>query len=242
MNIEKIAFIIEEKRDLNLLPLIEDISKKLNAQLKIFTIDPSIAGYECIDTDIFSAIEKVINLYSPDLISLHKENVDVFKRIFKDPEYVKLAKKFKDNNFLFILDETKAISKIGIAIDFPDDFDFTDYAQTSYNFCKALEVKPTFIYSFYEEFYEMALLKTHTEEEAREILEQMKQEKINKIKKILNKIAPQEDYELVVLSGEPKKEIPFYLHENKFDLGIISHHINDEEDYLENIEISIAIF
>ncbi len=242
MNIKKIAFIIEEKRDLNLIPLVEELAKKLNAELKIFTIDSSITQFECIDTDVKSAIEKIINLHSPDLISLHKENVDVFKRIFKDPEYVKIAKKFKDNNFLFILDDTKAITKIGIAIDFPDDFDFSEYAETSYNFCKSLGITPVFIFSFYEEYYEMALLKTHTEEEAREILEEMKQEKINRIKRILNKVAPQQDYQLVILSGEPKKEIPFYLHENKFDLGIISHHINDEEDYLENIEISIAIF
>jgi hypothetical protein len=245
MFFRNIVFVIEDEGDLKFLLFIENLATKLEASLYYLTINPNLTidgNAKYISKNLEETISYALNSIKADLVITHRKKIDPFKMIFSKPEYVKLAEEFNNARFLFLREDTSKINKIGIAIDFDDEEDYIEYIKVSYAFSKALDVEPEFLFSFNQVYYETALTKTHTVEEAKQIISEMLETKINKIKENLAKALNGEKAVLKVLKGEPKREIPYYIHENNFELCIISSHIKNKLSYLENIEVSIGIF
>ncbi len=239
----KFVFIIEDKNDLPLVEIIKENTKHKNIEFLIYTIDESLKeeSFKFISSNLEETIKEILEEEDPYLIILHKKKVDPFISIISKPEYIKILDKFKKANFLFLDENAKKIEKVGVIIDFEEDVDYTQFLKEAYEISSILDGEPEFIFSFYEEYYEMALIKTHTEEEAKDIINQMRQEKVELIKTKLATALDGKPAKLKILSGDPKKRIPLYLHENKFDLAILSHNTNHLDNYVSNIEISIAI-
>ena len=239
----KFIFIVEDEKDLSLLDIIKANIKNKLIDFIIYTIDENFKneGFKFTSNNLEETIKTILEVENPDLIILHKEKIDPFISIIIKPEHVKILEKFKEANFLFLDENITKINKVGVVIDFEEDIDDTQFLKEAYEISSILDGEPEFIFSFYEEYYEMALMKTHTEEEAREIINQMRQEKVESIKTKLATALDGKPAKLKVLSGDPKKRIPLYLHENKFDLAILSHHTSHLDNYVSNIEISIAI-
>ncbi len=245
MVFKNLVFIIEDEGDLKFLLFVENLATKLGASIFYLTINPNLTidgNAKYVSENLEETISYALNSLNSDLVITHRKKIDPFKMIFKKPEYVKLAEEFNNARFLFLREDISEISKIGVAIDFEDEVNYVDYLKVSYEFSKALGIEPEFLFSFNQVYYETALTKTHTVEEAKQIIQEMLETKINKIKENLAKALNGKEVTLKVLKGEPKREIPYYLHENKFDLGIISSKIKNKVSYLENIEVSIGIF
>ncbi|HIE59549.1 MAG TPA: hypothetical protein EYH43_04380 [Persephonella sp.] len=245
MIFKNVVFIIEDEGDLKFLSFIKNLATKLGVSLYYLTINPNLTidgNAKYISNNLEETISYALNSIKADLVIAHRKKIDPFKMIFLKPEYVKLAEKFSNARFLFLREDVSQINKIGVAIDFEDEENYIDYLKASYEFSKALDIEPEFLFSFNQVYYETALTKTHTEEEARQIIQEMLETKINKIKENLAKALNGKEAILKVLKGEPKREIPFYIHENNFDICIISSKIKNKVSYLENIEVSIGIF
>jgi len=239
----KFAFIVEDKNDLSLVNIVKENISKKDIEFLIYTIDESLKSnnFKFVSDSLEETITEALENENPYLIILHKKKVDPFISIISKPEHIKILDKFKKANFLFLEEGTTKIEKIGIILDFEDEHNFLEFIQEAYKISTILDGEPEFVFSFYEEYYETALMKTHTEAEAKEIINQMKQEKIENMKTIIAKALNGKSAKLKVLSGDSKKRIPYYLHENKFDLAVLSHHTNHLDNYISNIEISIAI-
>ncbi len=235
----KIVFVAESEKDLKLIQVLE----KYGIEPEVYTISDELKekGFKLVSHDIIETLEKIISEENPQLVVLHKEKVDPFKLIVSKPEYIKIAEKFSKTNFLFLNDDAEDIRKIGVVLDFKESDNIEDFLKSAYDFSMLFKIEPEYIFSFYEEYYELALLKTHTEDEAKQILNNMREEKIELIKGKLAKALDGKPVILKVLSGDPKKRIPLYLHENNFDIAVLSHSTDGLLHYLENIEISIAI-
>lgn len=243
MEIKKVILILKNEEDEKIYSFLEKLKNKKNIQLKIYTLkkDLKFDSATFVSEDLFETINNILEKENPDIIVFHKERLDPFKMIFTKPEYIKLSQTYKDQKFLFLDPSIENITKIGVVIDFPDDFDFTNFIKDSYKISKFFDSEIEYIFSFHEEYYEYALKKTHTEKEAKEIIKSMKEEKIEKIKETLAKALEGKNAKLKILEGEPKRVIPYYMIENKFDLAIISQSLKDVSHYIENIEISIGI-
>ncbi|EDP74031.1 hypothetical protein HG1285_05038 [Hydrogenivirga sp. 128-5-R1-1] len=239
----KFVFIVEDKKDLALVDIVKENIVQKNIEFIVYTIDENLknSDFRFISENLEKTITEVLEKENPYMIILHKKKVDPFISIISKPEHIKILDKFKKANFLFLEEGTTKIEKIGIILDFESEYDFSEFIQEAYKISTILDGEPEFVFSFYEEYYETALMKTHTGAEAKEIINQMRQEEIENTKTIIAKALNGEHARLKVLSGDPKKRIPLYLHENKFDLAVLSHHTNHLDNYISNIEISIAI-
>lgn len=245
MVFKNIVFIIEDEGDLRFLLFIENLATKLRASLYYLTINPNLTidgNSKYVSNNLEETISYALNSIKADLVITHRRKIDPFKMIFLKPEYVKLAEEFSSARFLFLREDVSQINKIGIAIDFEEEENYVDYPKASYKFSKALDIEPKFLFSFNQVYYETALTKTHTKEEAKQIIREMLETKVNKVKENLAKALNGKEAILKVLKGEPKREIPFYIHENNFDICIISSKIKNKVSYLENIEVSIGVF
>jgi len=243
MNVQKIAFIIEDEKDTKIYNFLQNLKERKNIEIITYTTKETIKfnSARYISSDIIETVENVIEKEIPDLIVVHKENVDPFKKIFSTPEYIKLSDKFKTQKFLFLKEDIKDVKKIGIVLDFEDDIDFTQYLKDAYDLSSIFDIMPEYIFSFYEKYYGAAVKKTHPEDEAQDIINKIKNEKIEKFQKSLAKALEGKPANLKILKGDPKKHIPYYLNENSFDIAVLSYNLHNEIHYIENIDISIAI-
>jgi hypothetical protein len=238
----KFVFIIGDEQDIKLKQTLEKIVSSKGVNITVYTINKELKDrFNFVSSNLEETIKFVIEKENPYLTILHKRKVDPFISIISEPEYIKITQLFKETNFLFLDEETTKIEKVGVIIDFIDELDFTEFLKQSFELSKILDGEPEFLFSFYEEYYEMALMKTHTEAEAKQIINDMKKEKIENIKSKLAVALDGKPANLKILSGNPKKRIPYYLHENKFDVAILSHYTKNLDNYLSNIEISIGI-
>jgi len=184
MLFKNIAFIIEDEGDLKYFLFLENLSNKLNASLYYLTINPNLTingNAKYISSNLEETISYALNSIKADIVVLHRKKIDPFKMIFSKPEYVKLAEEFENTKFLFLREDINEIKKIGIAIDFEDNTDYVNYLKSSYEFSKTFDTEPEFLFSFNQVYYETALTKTHTVEEANQIIKEMLEAKITQI-------------------------------------------------------------
>ncbi len=222
-----LVFIIQKKGKISQ-ENIENKLKELNVKYEIFVEENGIKG----------KIEEFYEKHKPDMIIVPHEKIDPMLHIFKHPATEKFAEKFDDCHIIFPVEEARDIKKSLIYVD-PDD-DTEDFVKNAYEILSRVS-SVEFIYAFYEEYYEYSLMKTHPEEEARKILQEMYEEGLEKSRRLIAKAIGKE-ITLKVIKGDPKKEVPFFATEHNYDLLGINIENENKKSFIENTEISIGLF
>ncbi len=256
MDINSVLLIFPKKFVENTLYLAVSIAKSLNTDLKILILEreeetkrdkiESILNSENIEYDIFieknglkSKATKFIENYHPDLLIIPHEKIDPMVHIFKHPEAEKFVEKFEDASIIFAIESSREIKKPIIYID-PNQ-DSVEYVKRAYNILKKICGNVEFIYSFHEEFYEYSLSKTHPDAEARSIINELYEEGLRKSKELIAKAVGKE-VTLKVIKGDPKKEVPFFAHQNGYDILSVNIENEDKKSFIENSQITIGLF
>jgi nucleotide-binding universal stress UspA family protein len=254
MPVNQIIFFQKEKINFNNLRLVKKITQKLQKKLILVFVDIPQEEKEKAVLELSSngieysirnqleepEITEEIKKEKPDLLVLTREKLSPFEHIFKVTFSEKLVKEFENIDILLLQEDTDKIQKILINIDKETSTPF--YIKSAYEFAKKLQVEFKLITSFFESYYEYSLMKTHPEEEAKQIVGDLLKEHIEAVKEKLAQALEGNKAELIVIKGDPKKEIPYYARKHKFDLLMINENIEDRDSYVENSEMSVGIF
>ncbi len=253
MPFQKIAFVqIEEFNEKNF-SIAKCISSKLNAQLFIFLLQikadilPKIEeelkkeniSYQIKSFDEIKSLKSHIQQESPDIVILTEEKINPLKHIFTHTHAEKLLKHVENFNIILLQENEDNIQKALIYVT-KDSTEF--YIKNSYEFINQIVGKVTFVYSFFEDAYQVSIKKTHTEEEAEEILEAMFDEKKREISQKIKKAINDKPYKLITILGEPKKDINLFAKGKGYNFLIISNTVEDKKSFIENLQISLGIF
>ncbi len=250
MPLKKNVFIQIEKFNWKNFALANEISKKVGNGLYILLIniqeedrayiEERISGFQFQYFESYDEARAFLNEFNPDIIFLTQQKLNPFEHIFRLTDAEKFLKGLNEFNTVLLWEDSEKIESILINIDLET---FTEkFLDLSYKFASRITDNFKFIYSFYESFYEYRLMKTHTSDEAKQLLNEMLEEHTNKIKSLLNKVVGEDRYTLEIIKGDPKKEVPYYLRKNGYDMLIINKSIEDKESYIENTENSVGIF
>ncbi len=254
MPVDKIIFLQKGKINFNNLQVASFISHRLKKKLILFLIEiPENQKEKAkdqlfsldIDFEIRNQIEygeakDEIKSEKPDLLIMTREKISPFEHIFKLTSSEKFIKGFEYINILLLQEDCKKIEKILINID--RDTSTLYYIKSAFSFAKKLGVDFQMITSFCEIFYENRLKKTHPDEEAKKLVSDIFKEHIDAVKRKIAESIGGENVELIVVKGDPKKEIPYYARKNLYDLLIINEDIEEKDSYIENSEMSVGIF
>jgi len=254
MPVDKVIFFQEKSVNFNNLKVVKKIAQKLDKKLLLLLInvpeeekqkvlvflqDTGI-DYEIKNQMEFESAKEEIKREKPDLLVLTQEKISPLEHIFRITSSEKFVKEFEDINILMLLEDVDDIKKVLINVDKETSSSF--YIKSTYLFVKKLGVEFDFITSFYESFYEYRLKKTHPDEEAKQLVLDLFKEHVEIVKRKLAESLEGEKVELIVIKGDPKKEIPYFARRKKYDLLIINEDIDDRESYIENSETSVGIF
>ncbi len=254
MTFKKNVFVQIDKFNWKHFYLAKDIAKALGNGLYIVLVGFSEEKKEKVDKQLKDAgfsydiklfettgeAKAFLEEMKPDLVIISQEKVDPFIHIFKITDAEKFVKKLNEYNLLLLWEDTEKIEKILINMDYETATE--EYVKISFEFASKVAKEFEFIYSFFESFYEYRLRKTHPDEEAKQLLTQMFEEHVGKIKDVMKKAIGDNPVKLRVIKGDPKKEVPYFSRTHKYDLLIINAHIEDRESYIENTENSVGIF
>ena len=253
MPFEKIAFIQIEKFNKNNFQIVKCISQRLGSTLYVFLLnidgntivevekelkDENII-YHLKSFDDIKSLKSHISKENPDIVILTEEKINPLKHIFTHTPAEKLLKHVENFNIILLQEHEDNIQKALIYVT-SKSTDF--YIKNSYEFIKKIIGKVTFVYSFYEDAYQVSIKKTHTEEEAEEILEAMFDEKKKDIDNKIKKVLKEEDYRLITILGEPKKDLNLFAKNKGYNFVIISSKVEDKNSFIENLQISLGIF
>jgi len=254
MPVDKIIFYQKEKVNFKNLKIVKTITKKLERKLILLLIEVPQQEIEKVELflegegiqfEIKDRIEagllkEEIRKEKPDLFVLTQEKISPLEHIFRITSSEKMVKELENVNVLLLWEDAEEINKVLINVDKETATPF--YIKSTFLFVKKLGVKFDFITSFYESFYEFRLRKTHPDEEAKQILLQLFEEHVETVKRKIAESLKGEKAELVVIKGDPKKEIPYFARRKGYDLLIINEHIEDRDSYIENSQNSVGIF
>ena len=254
MPVDTIIFYLQEKVNFNNLHIVKNIASKLQKKLILLFVDTpqeekekaiSLISSNGINFEVKNQIEEAlikeeINKEKPDLLILTREKISPLEHIFKTPETEKFIDSIKNIDILLLQDDATKLEKILINID--KETSTPSYIKSTYEFAKKLEVQFDFVTSFYESYYEVSLIKTHPEEEAKQIVKDLFKEHVETVKDKIARALGKEKIELIVIKGDPKKEVPYYARRKEYDLLIINENIEDKDSYIENSEMSVGIF
>ncbi|WP_457621884.1 hypothetical protein [Persephonella sp.] len=254
MLFERIVYFQYKQFNKNNFSVLKKIAKKLDEELIVLMCDVESFPREDIEKELTSEginfkieiaqdLNEGINFvknYSPDLLVLTKEKIDPLEHIFHHTYCEKILEEFENTNII-ALQEDKDTMKTGL-IYVSKDNSTEDFIRSSKYFADRILEDYKFIYSFYEDFYEKRLVKTHTEGEAKQIIAEMFREHVETVRSIIARAVGEEKTELLVIKGDPKKEIPYYARKNNYDLLIFNRGVEDINSFIENSETSIGIF
>ncbi|SNZ08174.1 hypothetical protein SAMN06265182_1196 [Persephonella hydrogeniphila] len=254
MPVNKIIFLQQKKLNFNNLDVAIFISEKLQKKLILYLIDipqeekekaVSVLSSKDVDFDIKNQLEfdeatEEIEAEKPDLLIVTQEKISPLEHIFKITTSEKLVKKLENLDIIMLKEDEYRINKVLINIDKESSTPY--YIKSAYLFASKLGVDFNMITSFYESFYENRLRKTHPDEEAKQLVAELFKEHIDTVKRKIAEALSGEEAELIIIKGDPKKEIPYYARTHEYDLLVINEDIKDRESYIENSETSISIF
>jgi len=254
MPVNKVIFFQKDHINFNNLKVVKTIAEKLDKKLVLLLIDipeeerlevlrvlsDSSVEFELKNNLEFGEAKEHIKQEKPDLLVVTQEKVSPLEHIFRLTSSEKLVKSFENIDILMLLEDTDSINKVLINIDKETSTPF--YIKSAFLFVKKLGVQFDFITSFYESFYEYRLKKTHPDEEAKQLVLDLFKEHVEVVKRKIIEGLKGEKVELVVIKGDPKKEIPYYARKKGYDLLIINEDIENKESYIENSETSVGIF
>ncbi|NPA17519.1 hypothetical protein [Persephonella sp.] len=254
MPVNKVIFFQKNHVNFNNLKVVRTIAEKLNKKLVLLLIDvpddeksevsrflsDSNIEFELKNQLEFDEAKEHIKQEKPDLLVVTQEKVSPLEHIFRITSSEKLVKSFENIDILMLLEDADSINKVLINVDKETSTPF--YIKSAHLFVKKLGVEFDFITSFYESFYEYRLRKTHPDEEAKQLVLDLFKEHVEIVKRKIAEGLEGEKVELVVIKGDPKKEIPYYARRRGYDLLIINEDIDDKESYIENSETSVGIF
>ncbi|WP_457641263.1 hypothetical protein [Persephonella sp.] len=253
MSFKKIVFFQYKKFNHKNFNLVKAISKKLDEELFILALEVDDFPLEQIQQELqenninyrieikdnFDESINVVKDYNPDLLILTKEKIDPLEHIFHHTYCEKILEEFENINVL-ALQEDKETLKTGL-IYVSKDNATEEFIKIAKYFADNVLEDFKFIYSFYEDFYEKRLTKTHTEGEAKQIIAEMFKDHVDGIKSLIAKALGDQKVELLVIKGDPKKEIPYYARLKRYDILIFNRNVEDRESFIENSETSICI-
>ncbi|NPA53613.1 MAG: hypothetical protein GXO21_02985 [Aquificae bacterium] len=254
MEFKKNVFVQIEKFNWKNFSLAKDIAQKLGNGLYIVLVSFDKEEEEKIRKEVskvcpnnkinsfssFGEAKTFLEDFKPTLVMLSQEKINPLLHIFKHTDAEKFIKGLNNFNILLLWEEAEKAEKILINIDYETATE--KYIQIAYSFTSKVAKEFSFIYSFYESFYEHMLMKTHADEEAKQLVAEMFKEHILEVKNLLKRALGGEDLPLLVIKGDPKKEVPYYSRTHGYDILIINHSIENKESYIENTENSIGIF
>ncbi|WP_456401246.1 hypothetical protein [Persephonella sp.] len=255
MSFDRIVFFQYKKFNENNFNILKKIAKSITDELVVLIsqidnlqkdriekelIETGINSFKIEEKGSFDESIRFIKDYNPDLLVLTKEKIDPLEHIFHHTYCEKILEEFKNINIV-ALQEDKDSFESGL-IYVSKDRATTDFLRRSKEFADSLLSNYKFIYSFYEDFYEKRLVKTHTVSEAKEIIAEMFKEHVEQVRTILAKSFGSEQVELLVIKGDPKKEIPYYARKHNYDILIFNRGVEDIDSFIENSETSIGIF
>ncbi len=188
----------------------------------------------------FGEAKTFLEDFKPSLVMVSQEKIDPLVHVFKLTEAEKFIKGLNEFNILLLWEEAETADKVLINVDYETSTE--KYIQIAYDFATKVSKEFTFIYSFYESFYEYRLMKTHADEEAKKLVAEMYKEHVSTVKSLIKRALNREDLPLLVIKGDPKKEVPYYSRTHKYDILLINQSIESKESYIENTENSIGIF
>ena len=254
MPVDTIIFYQKGKVNFNNLEIVKKITSKLQKKLILLFVDIpqeekekalSIVSSNGIDFELKNQIEEdfikeEIKKEKPDLLILTREKLSPLEHIFKTPETEKFIHSIKNIDIILLQEDASKLEKVLINVDKETATPF--YIKSTHLFVSKLGVDFHFITSFYEAFYELSLMKTHPEEEAKQIVADLFKEHIEIVREKMVKALGKEKAELIIVKGDPKKEIPYYARKKEYDLLIINQNIENKDSYIENSEMSVGIF
>ncbi|WP_457642965.1 hypothetical protein [Persephonella sp.] len=254
MPVNKVIFFQKDHINFNNFQVVKDITRKLNKRLVLLLVDipeeekkkaEEQLRAENIDFELknqleFGEAKEHIKGEKPDLLVLTQEKISPLEHIFKLTSSEKLVKSFENIDILMLLEDTDRIEKVLINVDKETSTPY--YISATYLFVKKLGVQFDYITSFYESFYEYRLRKTHPDEEAKQLVMELFKEHLEIVKRKIAEGLKGEKVELVVIKGDPKKEVPYYARRRGYDLLIVNENIENKESYIENSETSVGIF
>lgn len=254
MPVNKIIFLQKDKVNFNNLKVVSFISQKLQKKLVLFLIDIPENQKEKVKDQLFSLniefeirnqieygeAKDEIKSEKPDLLIVTREKLSPFEHIFKIASSERFIKGFEYIDIILLQEDCDRIEKILINVDRETSTHY--YIKSAFTFAKKLGIDFKMITSFYEIFYENRLRKTHPDEEAKELVLNLFKEHVDEVKRKIAESLEGENVELIIVKGNPKKEIPYYARKNQYDLLIINEDIEEKESYIENSETSVGIF
>ena len=254
MPVNEIIFLQKENVNFNNLKVASFISQKLKKKLILFLVDIPENQKEKVKDQLFSLnidfeirnqieyreAKDEIKAEKPDLFIITREKISPFEHIFKITSSERFIKGFEYIDILLLQEDCDKIEKILINVD--RETSTLYYIKSAFTFAKKLGVGFQMITSFYEIFYENRLKKTHPDEEAKQLVADLFKEHVDAVKEKIARSLEGENVELIVIKGDPKKEIPYYARKNQYDLLIINEDIKEKESYIENSEMSVGIF
>ncbi len=212
----------------------EEEKNKILDEIREKGIDINFSSF-----DDFGEARTFLDEFKPDLVILTQQKLNPFKHIFFLTDAEKFIKGLNDFNTLLLWEDAEKIEKILINVDLETSTE--KYVELAFQFASSITENYDFVYSFYESFYEYRLSKTHATEEAKQLVAQMFEEHVDRIKNLIAKTLKGKEVSLKVIKGDPKKEVPYYLRKNNYDLLLINQSIEDKESYVENTENSVGI-
>jgi len=254
MPVNKVIFLQQDELNFNNLDIAVFISQKLQKKLVLYLVDipqeqkekaTHILSSKNVDFEIKNQLEfdeatEEIETEKPDLLILTQEKISPLEHIFRISTSEKLIKKLENLDIVMLKEDEKSIDKILINIDKESSTPY--YIKSTYLFADKLGVDFELVTSFYESFYENRLRKTHPDEEAKQLVAELFKEHVDTVKRKIAEALKGDEAELIVIKGDPKKEIPYYARTHGYNLLIINENIKDRESYIENSETSVGIF
>jgi hypothetical protein len=253
MPFQKLAFVQIGKFNQKNFQIVKCITNRLNGTLYIYLLNVKEFNlqkleqelkeegihYEVEIFDDIKTLKSKITEHNPDIVILTEEKINPLKHIFTHTSAEKLLKHIENYNIILLQENEDNIQKALIYVT-KDSTEF--YIKNSYEFVKQIIGKVTFVYSFFEDAYQVSIKKTHTEEEAEEILEAMFDEKKKEINERIKKAINNEPYKLITILGEPKKDINLFAKSKGYNFMIVSNNVEDKKALIENLQISLGIF
>ncbi len=187
----------------------------------------------------FGEARTFLDEFKPDLVILTQQKLNPFEHIFHLTDGEKFIKGLNEFNTLLLWEDAEKVEKILINIDLETSTE--KYIKLAFKFASSITKNYDFVYSFYESFYEHRLSKTHATDEAKQLVAQMFEEHVDRIKNLIAKSLKGKEVSLKLIKGDPKKEVPYYSRKNNYDLLLINQSIEDKESYIENTENSVGI-
>ncbi len=254
MDFTRNVFVQIEKFNWKNFSLAKDIAKRLGNGLYIVLVSFDKDEEEKIKKEVakvcpnnkinsfssFGEAKTFLEDFKPSLVMISQEKIDPLLHVFKLTEAEKFIKGLTNFNILLLWEEAEKADKILINVDYETATE--RYIQIAYDFASKVAKEFTFIYSFYESFYEYRLMKTHADEEAKKLVAEMFKDHVSTVKTLIKNALGKEDMPLLVIKGDPKKEVPYYSRTHEYDILIINQSIDSKESYIENTENSIGIF